>query len=110
MSTPNFTLAIPTLNAEKHLDAFLEGLDIQHCRPRRILVADSSSDDGTAERLREYGAEVQVIERRAFDHGGTRQSMVERCEDDEVIVFMTQDAICADGDALGNLVASVADP
>jgi len=110
MAATKFTLAIPTLNAEKHLDAFLAGLDLQRRRPDRMLVVDSSSDDGTVDRLRSYGAEVLVIDRADFDHGGTRQLMVERCANDDVVVFMTQDAICADDSTLANIIAAVEDP
>jgi rhamnosyltransferase len=110
VSGANFVLGIPTLNAEKNLDAFLLGLEQQTQKPDRILVVDSSSDDHTVDRFREYGAEVSIIGRNEFDHGGTRQRIVDACGDDEIVVFMTQDAICADEYAFANLVAAVEDP
>jgi len=98
-------LAVPTLNAAAYLDRFLAGVDAQTLDVSRFVVFDSSSTDGTAERLRAHGADVTVIRRDEFDHGGTRQSMVEYCGDVDVIIFMTQDAVCADRESFTRLLA-----
>jgi rhamnosyltransferase len=72
----------------------------------RILVIDSSSSDGTVVRFQEVGAEVVTIPRHTFDHGGTRNEGVRRLGTD-IVVFLTQDAVPANGDAVGNLVAAL---
>ena len=72
---------------------------------------DSSSDDETADLARKGGAEVIVIERKDFDHGGTRNFAAQQvAEDCEIAVFMTQDAILAAPESLAALIAPFEDP
>lgn len=72
---------------------------------------DSSSDDGTADIARQGGADVIVIERKDFDHGGTRNFAARQvAEDCEIAVFMTQDAILADPGSLAALIAPFENP
>lgn len=100
-----FALIVPTLNAAKELPAFLEALHTQTRQPDRFLVVDSSSDDETAGIARQGGADVIVIERKDFNHGGTRNLAAKRvAEDCEIAVFMTQDAILADPGSLAALI------
>lgn len=104
-------LVIPTLNAAKHLDSLLPALQAQSFQPRTVLVIDSSSTDDTVDRFRAAGAEVVVIPRAQFDHGGTRQRAVNRLSPRiEVIVFLTQDAVPADGETIARIVGAFADP
>ena len=95
-----FALIIPTLNAESELEQLLLSLRMQTRQPDRIIVIDSSSDDRTAEIWREAGADVHIILRSDFNHGGTRMKGVKLAADDcEVVIFMTQDAILHTEDA-----------
>ncbi|MGK9164846.1 glycosyltransferase [Inquilinus limosus] len=111
ISEDRVALVIPTLNAAKHLDVLLPALQVQSFQPRALLVIDSSSTDDTAERFRAAGAEVMVIPRSQFDHGGTRQRAVNRLSPRiEVVVFLTQDAVPADGETIARIVAAFADP
>ena len=103
-------LVIPTLNAAKHLDVLLPALQSQSFRPGTLLVIDSSSADDTTHRFCTAGAEVVVIPRAQFDHGGTRQRAVNRLSPRiEVVVFLTQDAVPADGETIARIVAAFAD-
>jgi len=111
ISEDRVALVIPTLNAAKHLDSLLPALQAQAFQPRTVLVIDSSSTDDTADRFRAAGAEVVVIPRAQFDHGGTRQRAVNRLSPRiEVIVFLTQDAVPADSETIGRIVGAFADP
>jgi rhamnosyltransferase len=104
-------LVIPTLNAAKHLDELLPALQAQSFQPKTLLVIDSSSVDETPARFREAGAEVVVIPRAQFDHGGTRQRAVNRLPPEiDVVIFLTQDAVPADEHTLVRIVAAFADP
>ncbi|MGO1074591.1 glycosyltransferase [Inquilinus sp. CA228] len=104
-------LVIPTLNAAKHLDTLLPALQMQSFQPRSVLVIDSSSTDDTVARFQAAGAEVVVIPKSQFDHGGTRQRAVNRLSPRiEVVVFLTQDAVPADGETVARIVAAFADP
>ena len=102
--TSPISVVIPTLNGERTLEHFFAALKRQHLQPIEILVADSSSTDRTVEICRSFGAEIFVIPRMEFDHGGTRTRMAEQAKG-EIVVFFTQDAILATRDALGLLVA-----
>ncbi|HEV2674569.1 MAG TPA: glycosyltransferase [Aliidongia sp.] len=103
-------LIIPTLNAGDMADRLIEALDRQQFKPAKLLVLDSQSTDGTADKFRRAGADVIEVERANFDHGGTRQQGADLCDEYEFLIFLTQDAIPADDDAIGRLVEAFADP
>lgn len=86
-------LCIPTYNAGVYLDRQLSALEAIRGLFHRILIIDSGSRDGTADRFRANGYEVVGIPSIEFDHGGTRQMAVEEMSDCEVVAFLTQDAI-----------------
>lgn len=102
-------IVIPTLNAGPHLDAQLAALSRQGLPARCYLVIDSSSDDDTRERYAAFGAEVVRIERRHFNHGGTRRYATTLRPEAEFLVMMTQDAIPASPDSLRKLLAGFDD-
>jgi rhamnosyltransferase len=110
VSGDRFGLVIPTLNAGADLDRLVPALRSQSLRPSKFLVIDSSSTDDTVARLEAIGAEVQVIDRRTFDHGGTRQRAVETLVETDIVVFLTQDAVPADPNTLQNLVGAFQNP
>lgn len=100
MSGP--AVVIPVLDGATYLRRQLPALRRQTLAPAEILVIDSSSaDDGVAV-AREHGARVEVIERRDFNHGGTRNLGVALTRADPV-VFLTQDALPADERFLAEL-------
>jgi hypothetical protein len=103
-------VCIPTLNAARNAGPLLAALHEQTLQPRRLLVVDSSSTDGTTEAFRAAGAQVHVIARADFNHGATRQLGVERLDDCDIVVFLTQDALPADARAIERLVAAFDDP
>jgi rhamnosyltransferase len=75
-----------------------------------ILVLDSESTDGTQEAAWQAGCRVVSIPRASFDHGATRQSAVTHVsEDTKILVYLTQDAILAQPDALAKIVAPFED-
>lgn len=109
-SATGLSVVIPTLNAEPHLDALFPALARQGLPHDRYLIIDSQSTDGTQEAFRAFGATVVEIDRRTFNHGGTRQRAVEMRPDAEIIVMMTQDAIPQGNDTIARLVDAFADP
>jgi rhamnosyltransferase len=97
------TVAIPVRNGGARLRAVLEAVRAQRLdRPVELLVADTSSSDGSAELARSFGATVLPIER--YSHGGTRNLLMERAAGTNV-AFLTQDAVPADGRWLARLLA-----
>lgn len=97
------SLIIPTRNAASHLDRLLPALRMQTVQPDEMLVVDSASSDDTVARFREFGARVEVIDARHFNHGGTRRWASEQVGGDALIV-MTQDAIPAEPETFAKLL------
>lgn len=93
---------VPTLNAAKNWPAFSAAL-VKNIPPDQVLIIDSSSTDGTAELARGSGFRVETIARSAFNHGATRQHGVKLFPDADILVFLTQDAELASGDAIAQL-------
>lgn len=102
------SVILPTLNAAGEIAALLASLKSQTRPPDEILVADSSSTDGTAELARAHGAQVIAIPREQFDHGGTRD-MALRQTTGEFVLFLTQDALLADEHYMEHLLKAFAD-
>jgi rhamnosyltransferase len=100
------SLIIPTRNASSHLARLLPALRMQTLQPDEMLVVDSASSDDTVARFREFGARVEVIDARDFNHGGTRRWASEQVSGDALIV-MTQDAIPATPETFANLLAEL---
>jgi rhamnosyltransferase len=105
-NSPKQTISVivPTLNGADTLNDFFAALKRQYLQPDEILVVDSSSEDQTAAICRAAGAKVGIVDRAAFDHGGTRTNLAKQASG-AILVFLTQDAILATRDALGLLVA-----
>ena len=103
------SLIIPTLNAGKELGTLLAALRAQTVPPDEIIVVDSASKDDTRAVAEAAGAVFIPIARKDFDHGGTRHMALERSSGD-VVIFMTQDAMPADAQAIEHLLAPLDDP
>lgn len=103
-------IIIPTLNAAEYLKILFPLLAEQGVPLTNICVVDSASDDETVAMALDFGASVTIIPRKDFNHGGTRRMASELDLGTEILVYMTQDAIPADAQAIQNLVAAFADP
>jgi len=100
---PSIGCIIPTYNAKHHLSRCLEPLLKSSLKPR-ILVIDSSSNDGTVEIAQIVGAEVFVIPKSCFNHGATRE-LARKILNTEIICMLTQDAYLTDALALEALIS-----
>jgi rhamnosyltransferase len=105
----NVCLCIPTLNAGNTWVEFVCALKAQTLQPYEVLVLDSSSTDGTADLARRDGCRVVTIPPAEFRHGGTRQIAAELALGAEILVYLTQDSVLADTDALARLAAAFDD-
>lgn len=99
---------IPTYNGKAELARLLDSLQTQTV-PFDTFVVDSSSKDGTQELARERVGHLTVIPSVEFNHGGTRQRMVDQNPGYDVYVFLTQDACLADPEAVARIVEPFAD-
>ena len=88
------TVIIPTFNAMPYLDSLVSSIEKMESHASfNWYFVDSSSTDGTVEYLRSHGFNnVFKIDGQKFDHGGTR-TQIAKMSKDEIIVFMTQDAL-----------------
>ena len=100
---------IPTLNGGKRFLELLQALAGQNLPVQHYVAVDSGSTDGTVEAARASGFEVMGLGGTGFDHGGTRQSAIDRYPQADIYIFLTQDAIPADVSALTNLVRTFDD-
>lgn len=104
-----YKVIVPTLNASREWSHFAATL-LLCTQPENVFIVDSESTDDTVELARAAGFAVHSVARSEFNHGGTRQMAAEMFPDAEILVYMTQDAILADTDALKNLLIVFADP
>lgn len=99
---------IPTYNGRQDIVRLLDSLDKQSAQ-FDLLVVDSSSRDGTRELALSRVKNVVTIPSSEFNHGSTRQMMVNRNPGYDYYIFLTQDAYLEDTYAIDHLIASFAD-
>jgi len=92
---------IPTFNASLSIGRLLAYLVRQEVG---VLVIDSSSTDNTIEIIKRYGVEYLVIPQNTFDHGGTRSLGAKHAKGAEFLVFLTQDALPYNDEAIENIL------
>ncbi len=102
-------LIVPTLNAGSLWEFWLKAFEQQTRKPDCLLLVDSSSSDDTVALARAHGFAARVIPKSEFNHGGTRQFGVNTLSTVDIIVFLTQDALLADPDAIERLLAAFVD-
>lgn len=79
--------------------------------PSLVAVVDSGSTDGSDRVARESRFEVERIDPRTFNHGGTRQKAVDRfCEGRQIAIFLTHDAVLEGAQSLAVLLGAFSDP
>jgi polysaccharide biosynthesis protein PslC len=100
---PRVALCIVTLNPGRFAARLAAAVASQTLRPDPFLVIDSSSTDGSLDLFRDAGANVIVIPRERFDHGGTRDLAMD-ATDAGTLIYMTQDAIPMADTAFHSLV------
>lgn len=99
---PSIGVAVITHNAKKHLPYCLPPLLASPLKPR-VLVVNSSSNDGTVETAEKLGAETLVIPRPDFNHGTTRE-LARKHLNTDIIVMITPDAYATDSNMLDRLI------
>ena len=82
------SVVIPTLNEEKYIEPTL--FHMKRLRPYEIIVADSSSEDGTTRIAKKYGARVVQAKRGAASFGRNAGGKAAR---GNVILFIDADSI-----------------
>jgi rhamnosyltransferase len=111
LSTGAVVTLVPTLDAGAAWPRFLQAYAQQQPAAGPLVVLDSESSDGTDRLALSAGHRVARIPRADFSHGGTRQWGIDHfAADAAFVVFLTQDAVLAQPDALARLLSAFADP
>ena len=103
---------IPVYKADKKLERLLTMLLQQTVRPAKIILMNTEAEGYTVADLRERVEKVAAkndnkmlpfvdikivrVEKKDYDHGGTRNLAVSKYSDAEFFLCMTQDAVPAD--------------
>lgn len=98
-------LIVPTLNAGKLWEIWLQAFERQTRKPDYRLLIDSSSSDDTPALARAHGFDVRSIAKSEFNHGGTRQMAVNSLPEADIYLFLTQDALFSNDNAIRRLIA-----
>jgi rhamnosyltransferase len=104
-----YAILVPTLNAASDWSLFGPALIANACS-EFVLVVDSESTDETVNLASAAGFRIHRIARKEFNHGATRQLAAESVPDAEILIYLTQDAVLADPNAISNLLEAFADP
>jgi rhamnosyltransferase len=99
---------VPTYNGREDLARLLESLKYQ-VQKFDVFFVDSSSTDGTFELLNSTNHNVVSISSIDFNHGGTRQKIVDSCLNYDIYIFLTQDSILVNRSSLSEIVKYFAD-
>ncbi|MEK6396463.1 MAG: glycosyltransferase family 2 protein, partial [Terriglobus sp.] len=105
----DIAVIIPTYNAGPEFELLRDSLISSGLQPQQIFVLDSESKDATRDIATAAGFRVERIQSRNFRHGRSRQFATSFVPNAKILVFMTQDAILADVQSIGNLVSSFDD-
>ena len=128
---PQFGVIVPTYNPGREAWAkWVQALQLQNCKPMQVVVVDSGSTDGSLELSEQAGFTVLHTKAQDFNHGATRQWALNQgflnpqpnpangatpsatpipSSPPDFIVFLTQDAILANLNALEELLQAFQD-
>lgn len=110
---PRFSLVIPVRNGGELYRQCLVSIAAQSVQPAEVLIFDTESDDGSATLaatiLKNIPLRTFCIALSQFDHGTTRNRALQAARY-EWVLFMTQDAICADSQAFAYLLTAAGAP
>jgi len=102
LKKPTVGVAFLTHNAKHHLSRSLPPFLTSPLNPR-VVVVNSSSQDGTVEQAEALGAETLVIPRKDFNHGSTRE-LARKYLGTDIVVMVTPDAYATGSHVLEQLI------
>jgi rhamnosyltransferase len=102
------SVIIPTYNAGTQFNQLLCCLESQQTIGE-IIVIDSSSTDCTVDLALSHGIVPIRIDKKDFNHGGTRNMAARRAKGDR-FVFLTQDCLPRREDCIARLIEPLDDP
>ena len=107
MRTVKTDVIIPSYHPGEEFGRLLERLNAQKYPINKIIIMNTEEKFWKKEWENKYPlVEVHHLSKEEFDHGATRRKGAE-LSDAELLVFMTQDALPADRNLIGNLVSAL---
>ena len=107
MRTVKTDVIIPSYHPGEEFVLLLERLNAQKYPINKIIIMNTEEKFWKKEWENKYPlVEVHHLSKEEFDHGATRRKGAE-LSDAELLVFMTQDALPADRNLIGNLVSAL---
>ena len=107
MRTVKTDVIIPSYHPGEEFGRLLERLNEQKYPINKIIIMNTEEKFWKKEWENKYPlVEVHHLSKEEFDHGATRRKGAE-LSDAEILVFMTQDALPADRNLIGNLVSAL---
>lgn len=103
---------IPIYHPDEKLEKLLKMLYKQSVKPNRVILLQTVEVEGQVQQLPLIeGSNITVfpIEKKAFDHGGTRKYGASLSNAD-ILMFMTQDAVPVDELLIEKLLEPYSDP
>ncbi len=98
-------IIIPVYHPDEKFNELLIMLKQQTVKDWQLLIIDSGSNKAYMSLLTDiHGAVIHDILPQEFDHGATRQWGIDHNPSADIYIFLTQDAILADENALENLL------
>lgn len=88
-------LFIPVYNCQKYIEAQAAAIARQTARPDIVLVVDSSTSALDLHPYKDLDADVVCLKTAKFDHGATRNLVLDVFKQCEFVIFITQDAVPA---------------
>jgi rhamnosyltransferase len=107
---PHVLLVCPTLNPGAAFDDWVKAFKMQKDLPEKVSIIDSGSGDQTVAIAKKEGFEVIGIDKRDFNHGGTRQYAIEKNPGYDFVIFLTQDAALTTSDSITRIIQAFTDP
>ncbi|MFK9872143.1 glycosyltransferase family 2 protein, partial [Klebsiella pneumoniae] len=91
-------IAVPTYNGSSLWEKTVKEIKKHAPKDTFVKVIDSGSTDNTVAIAKAAGFDVDIISSTEFNHGGTRNKIVEQYIGEyDVVIFLTQDAIPLEG-------------
>lgn len=104
------SLFAPTLEGKELWPLLINSINTQTINIEKKLIIDSGSKDDTVKIASDNGFEIIQIDKKEFNHGGTRNQAIEILKEHDIIVFLTQDVILANEIAIEELIKPFSDP
>ena len=100
----------PTYNAGDSWEDWIQALNNQSVKVDDVVIIDSSSSDQTPEMAKKSGFIVKTIDKKLFNHGGTRNNAVKSLSKKvDILIFLTQDAVLNSKESIKSIITPFKD-